>query len=255
MKKRQHLDTQVVSYAIKGKWSESVEGCAISSIVANELFLVQGGDPANANLYIPLLSSRHTMGPMALELRRRDHPFNKRLSDSIIMDFGNEFPAIIEYNNLSISILINDGLADLFAGAINHLDKDTKKTLKRRFQFLLENGIQCIPLRKSDVEMAFELLSRFREKYNIKENFRNTWNDLLVMSCAMGVNEPLITEDGLLAKFASENLGVTPKKKQDFVELPFASDKTPNQKQFRESKGYINTGWRVRFSKPPGTSR
>jgi len=249
--KRQHLDTQVVSYAIKGKWNESIDGCVISSIVANELFLVHGDDPAKANLYIPLLSSRHIMGPMVTELRRRDHPFNKRLSDSIIMDFGNEFPTIIEYNNLSMTTMINHGLGDLFAGAICHLDKETKKTLKRRFQFLIENGIQCIPLRQRDVEMAFYLLSQFRERYNIKVNFRNSWNDFLVMSCAMCANESLITEDSLLSKFASENLGVTPEKKQDFVELPFAANKTNGHKQFRESKGYINNGWRIRFSKPP----
>ena len=254
MKKRQHLDTQVVSYAIKGKWNESIDGCVISSIVANELFLVQGADPAKANLYIPLLSSRQMNGPMGTGLRRRNHPFNKRLSDSIIMDFSNEFPTIIEYNNLSMSSLINYGLADLFAGAINHLDKDTKKTLKRRFQFLVENGVQCIPLRQSDVEIAFELLSQFRERYNIKVNFRNSWNDLLVMSCAMCANEQLITEDGLLSKFASEYLGVTPEKKQDFVELPFTANETNSHKQCRESKGYINNGWRVRFSKPPNLS-
>jgi len=254
VEKRRHLDTQVVSYALKGKWNDSINGSAISSVVANEFFLVQGDDPAKANLYIPLLSSRHMMRPMLTELRRRDHPFNKRLSDSIIMDFGNEFPTIIEYNNLSVSSVINYGLADLFAGAINHLDKDTKKTLKRRFQFLIENSIQCIPLRQSDVEMAFALLSRFRESYNIKANFRNSWNDLLVMSCAMCANEPLITEDGLLSKFASEHFRITPEKKQGFVELTFAANKTKCHKQFRESKGYINNGWRVRFSKPPNLS-
>lgn len=251
MKTRQHLDTQVVSYAMKGKWNELVEGCAISSIVANELFLVQGDDPANANLYIPLFSSRHMMGPMTPEFRRRDHPFNKLLSDSIMMDFGNEFPTIVEYNNLSMSAVINNRLDDLFAGAINHLDKDTKKTLKRRFKFLLDNNIQCIPLRESDVESAFELLSRFREKYNVKRDFRNSWNDLLILSCALGANEPLITEDKLLAEFASKHLGFTPTKKQDFVELRFVTGETNSEKQFRESKGYINTGWRVKFSKSP----
>jgi len=254
VKTRQHLDTQVVSYAMKGKWNELVEGCAISSIVANELFLVQGDDPANANLYIPLFSSRHMMGPMAPEFRRRDHPFNKLLSDSIMMDFGNEFPTIVEYNNLSMSAVINNRLDDLFAGAINHLDKDTKKTLKRRFKFLLDNDIQCIPLRESDVESAFELLSRFREKYNIKRNFRNSWNDLLILSCALGANEPLITEDKLLAEFASKHLGFTPTKKQDFVELRFVTGETNSEKQFRESKGYINTGWRVKFSKSPSNN-
>lgn len=248
MKKRQHIDTQVVSYAISGKWNEPIGDCVISSIVANELFLVQGDDPAKANLYIPLSISM--MGAMLpTGIRRRDHPFNKRLSDSIIMDFKNEFPTIIEYNNLSISSLINNRQVDLFAGAINHLDKYTKKILKRRFQFLVENNIQCIPLKKTDIEVAFELLSRFTEKYNLKKNFRNSWNDLLIMSCAMCANESLITSDGLLSKFASEYLGVIPTKAHDFVELPFSVSQTTSQKKFLESKGYVNNGWRIQISK------
>jgi len=39
-----HLDTQVISYAIKDNWDHPLEGCFISSIVANELFLVQADD-------------------------------------------------------------------------------------------------------------------------------------------------------------------------------------------------------------------
>lgn len=251
MTTHQYLDTQVVSYAMKGKWDYSLDGCVISSIVANELFLVHGNDPANANLYIPLISNHHTIGLMTSDLRRRDHPFNRHHTDSIVMDFANVYPTIVEYNNLSISVAINNGFTDLMSGAFNHLDKETRKTLKRRFKFLVENKIRCVPLRRSDIESAFELLARFCKKYNFKGNFRNTWNDLLILSSAMGAGEPLVTEDNLLSRFASEDLKITPKKKQDFVELSFSVSGKKDRTIYNESKRYINTGWRVKFSRPP----
>ena len=93
---------------------------------------------------------------------------------------------IIEYNNISIANLINEGLIDLMSSAINHMEKETKKTLKRRFRFLVENNIKCVPLKHSDIECGFRLLSIFKEKHNTKRNFRNTWNDILILSSAIG---------------------------------------------------------------------
>lgn len=245
----QHLDTQVISYAIKGKWENSLGNCVISSIVANELFLVQGENPAKANLYIPLLSSRHFTGAISSEIRKRKHPFGRHHSDSILMDFANEYPTIIEYNNISISNLINEGLTDLMYSAVNHLDKETKKTLKRRFRFLVENNIKCVPLNYSDIECGFGLLSTFKEKHNPKNNFRNTWNDILILSSAIGAEERLVTEDGLLSRFASENYEVKSQSNQQFVELNFSKKKGLKKKIFRESKGYINHGWKTNFYK------
>lgn len=246
-----HVDTQVVSYAIKGTWKQPLEGSTISSIVANELLQIHGSDPAKANVYVPLLSAAHAAGPLAMELRRRDHPFNKRLADSIIMDFDNEYASIIEYNNLSISVAINDGLHDLIAGALNHLDKDTKKTLTKRFRFLVENGIRCAPVTAAEVELAFELLANFKVDHNPKANFRNTWNDLLILSSAIRHGENLVTEDNLLSRFAAQQFGVKPETKHGFLVLPFTRTSTTNRKTSDESKGYINAGWRVKFSRPP----
>ncbi len=246
---RQHLDTQVISYAIKGKWNNSLRNCVISSIVANELFLVHGENPAKANLYIPLLSNRHFAEAISAEIRKRNHPFGRHHSDSILMDFANEYPTIIEYNNISISNLINEGLTDLMSSAVSHLEKEKKKTLKRRFRFLVENNVKCIPLKFSDVECSFGLLSTFKEKYNLKSNFRNTWNDILILSSALGEEECLVTEDSLLSRFASENFEVKSHPNQQFVELNFSNQKDLKRNIFRESKGYINQGWRARFDK------
>ena len=171
------------------------------------------------------------------------------------MDFGNEYPSIIEFNNISISTAINDGLHDLMAGAINHLDKDTKKTLKKRFQFLVENGIRCVPITNAEVELAFDLLAKFRAIHNPKDNFRNTWNDLLILSSAIRHNENLVTEDSLLARFAALQYGVEPQTKHGFLELPLTKTSTTDRNAIKESKGYINSGWRVKFSRPQQPSQ
>ncbi len=165
------------------------------------------------------------------------------------MDFANEYPSIIEYNNISISNLINEGLTDLMSCVVNHLEKEKKKTLKRRFRFLVENNIKCVPLKYSDVECGFGLLSTFKEKYNFKNNFRNTWNDILILSSAIGAEDSLVTEDNLLSRFAGENYRITPHFNQDFIEFNFSNQKDLKRKIIKESKGYINQGWKAKFYK------
>ena len=79
-----------------------------------------------------------------------------------------------------------------------------------RFRFLVEHQIRCQPLQQNDVEYAFELLLKFRHNHNLKRNFRNSWNDLLVISTARNANTSLITEDSELARFASSISRVLP---------------------------------------------
>jgi len=246
---QQHLDTQVVAYAMKGRWDGMLAGSCISSIVANELLLVQSQNPSQADLYIPLLSTRHFPGSLTVRSRRRHRPFSKRLSDSIIIDFGNEFASIVEYNNLSIAKLINEDLDDLLVAAIGHFDKQKRKLLARRFRFIVENGIRCRPLQRADVELAFHLLGEFRRAHNLKQNFRNTWNDLLIVSSAINSNARLITEDNELSRFAAELSGVSPSPADRFIEIPFARTDAQKKRSSRESKGYINVGWRVQFDR------
>ena len=242
----QHLDTQVVSYAMKGRWDRPLRGSVISSIVANELLLVQSENPTQARFYVPVLSARRTAG--LAEFRRRDHPFGRRVSDSIVMDFGNEWPSIVEYNNLAIANVINQGLCDLWMAAINHLDKPTKRLLAARFRFLIENGVTCLPLRPDDVQGAFHLLREFTREHNIKRRFRNTWNDLLVLSSARNAHAHLVTEDSELSRFASELCSsVATLTAGDFVEIPFPQADPRPRRASRESRGYVNTGWRVQF--------
>lgn len=245
----QHLDTQVISYAMKGKWERSIQGAMISSIVANEFLLVQSEELAQANWYIPLLSRCHSNDLPPIELRQRDHPFRKESSDSIIMDFGNEFPTVVEYNSLSIANAINEGHVDLFVGATNHLDKPLRKRLVSRFRFIVDNEIGCTPLQQRDVQHAFSLLGQFRREHNLKQNFRNSWNDLLILSSARNAEVDLITEDNELSRFASNVDGGTSSRVDDFIRIQFPRSDQQPRRPSRESKGYTNVGWRVQFNR------
>ena len=251
VEKTMHLDTQVISYAMKNRWDGPLRGCSISSIVANEFLLVQSNNPSQANWYLPVLSRSRSrsFGLPSIDIRRRDHPFHKTLSDSIVMDFGNEFPSIIEYNSLSLAMVINDQLIDLFIAATKHFDKATYKRLLSRFRFLTENDIRCSALQQNDVEHAFELLARFRREHNLKGNFRNSWNDLLILSSALNSNNDLITEDNELSRFAGKLDGATTSDVNKFIELRFPNDNQVTRKPSSESKGYINVGWRVQFNR------
>lgn len=131
------LDTQIVSYAMKGCWTEPIEGSQIVSIVANEFLLVQGSKLNQANYYIPHPSSiRHltltseTVNEGSRVSRKKPtHPFGKSWTDSIIMEFGQEHPPIVEYGNFAISETINGSHYPLFLAAINFLEKRQRKVL------------------------------------------------------------------------------------------------------------------------------
>jgi predicted nucleic acid-binding protein len=111
------------------------------------------------------------------------------------MDFGNDFPSIVQYNNYSLAALINENCDALFAGAVNILPKERRKMLIRRFRFLVKSGIRCQPLQRADVDYAFILLGEYVRKHNLKRAFRNSWNDLLILATAIMRGASLVTRD------------------------------------------------------------
>jgi hypothetical protein len=109
------LDTQIVSYALKGRTDLQVRGKAVSAITPNELLMIQSLNPVQANYYVPVPSNIHfsaLAGGVSHNLNR-DHPFPKMVTDQVILEFGNEYPTIIEYGSLAISLLINKRVSPL----------------------------------------------------------------------------------------------------------------------------------------------
>lgn len=246
------LDTQVISYGFRGRQNLPLTGMAISSITANEFLLVQNPNPAQANYYVPLLSRLHFPespdGSALGNLRmRREHPFRKTITDQVTFEFNNEFPSIIEYGNVAIALLINERFAPLFYETINFLDSAKKKTIRKRFDFLLENEITCRPLTKTAVVTGMELLEAFRTKHNLKANFRNSLNDMLVFATAIDASAELVTADKLLARFAAEYLSSPSQEAGDLATVDFRARATQESRKSKESKGYINKSWQFAF--------
>ncbi|MCF6153925.1 MAG: hypothetical protein E3K36_01470 [Candidatus Brocadia sp.] len=249
------LDTQIISYALKGKSDLPKTKNSISSISANEFLLVQGENLVQASYYVPLLS-RYRMGKMFGFSEEQDysnhklrigHPFSKRSTDQIILYFGYQFPTIVEYGSLAISMLINKKVLGLFDEAIQFLPKTKRKKIRKRYDFLLDNDVQCVPLTKQSVAVALTLFQEFIEKYNLKANFRNSVNDILILASAIDSSVALMTDDLLLKEFSSDKYQVPITQENNFSVIDFSDCDAIVKKIRSESKGYINKGWQARF--------
>lgn len=243
----QLLDTQIISYAFKGVYDGQIEQQHISSVTAKEFLLIQGSHRTAANYYVPLPGKLKNHSPnFYLALHRKAHSFAKGVTDKIILDFGQDYPSIIEFSNQAIAEVINFKAKNVFTEATRFLDKNQKKMLLRRFEFLLDSKIQCVPLSRSVVDLGMKLLYEFLSNYNTKPNIKNTINDLLILSTAIELSAILITKDSLLNRFASKYCDTMLEVQKDFIRMDFAANKEQNKLKNRESKDYINRSWQVR---------
>jgi predicted nucleic acid-binding protein len=251
------VDTQIVSFAIKDSlWLPRVDGASISSIVASELLMVQGSRPSQANYYIPhpsrvtdmLLQSGKSHEDGLGSLKKWAHAFRKHSTDSMIMEFGTDYPTLVEYGSQAIAEIINSRHRQLLYASTEFMPKDRRKLIRRRFDFLLDCNVRCEALRESDVVEAFRLLSEFSAGHNVKKNFRNSWNDMLILASAMNRGSDLVTMDNELARFVAEKQESVLRMVADrTIMIAFSHNSRDRTRSVSlESKGYINTQWRVR---------
>jgi hypothetical protein len=243
----QILDTQIIVYASEDKYDGQIKQQLISSVTAKEFLLVQGLSRTKANYYIPSHGiTRKYYQNNEMSVLKRDHPFSKKLTDKIIIEFGSDYPSIIEFSNYAITEAINSKNQNLFKESVHFLDKDMQKFILRRFQFLLNSEIQCIPINENILDCGLNLLTQFLLKYNTKAEVRNTINDMLILSTAINSQNVLVTKDSLLNRFASEYFDAAIHDNKDFVEIDFRSERGSKYSKSRESKEYINRGWKYR---------
>ncbi len=90
------------------------------------------------------------------------------------------------------------------------------------------------------------ILLQFLDKYEAKQNHRNTVNDILILSTAVEHSAPLLTEDSLLRRFAAEILGAKCHEQQSKeLIIDFTTPEVVDRRKPLESKGYINRGWQI----------
>lgn len=249
-------DTQVISYYYRGALPKPLEPIQISSITAAEFLLIQSDVPHQANYY-PILPSRFFHRGLSLgglSWRPRPSSFDskkharsgKHRTDQLVLDFGSFAPSYVEYGSLAISELINHANESTYLSSIDHLDKEQKKLLRDRFRFLLEHGVTCVPITRHVATLAMNMLIAFLDRYQMKDNQRNSINDLLILATAVHGSTSLLTEDNLLRTFMAEHLGVTLERRAALTVLDFSAPQAMARRQSLESKGYINRGWKIR---------
>lgn len=245
------IDTNILYYKHQNpKYIISLSNGFITSINALEFLKnIEKKHTNRAKYYIPLISQIH-LGTLANKFHK-NRPFNKRLSDNIAFDFKRDFESYVLYNNHSICKCINENSKELFYPSIEFLAKENFKEIKDKFNFLLESKLTCLQIDNRDIDLSYSLLDLFLKNHSIKEDFRNSWNDLLILSKSINTKSILVTKDKLLNKFAAEIYDakvVSSTENEieiDFRELDFEDNK---YRKF-ESKGYINRGWQYKMNK------
>lgn len=250
-------DTQIISYCHSGHWeSKKAQGAQISSVTASEFLLFHTRENSKTDYYVinPLhFSGRHLAIP---HIQPRGDIKNSKWAkmgakrtDSVIIDFNKDFDSYRMFGNEAISEIINSKSMSIFQMSIAHLDKNKQKILKKKMEFLLDNDIICHSLSSGDCELAMTLLSEFVKTIQVKNNIKNTVNDLLILATAMNKGVNLYTKDKVLGKFASNYYNATVTDENDSIVVGFPKKEETQRIIKAESKGYIDRGWQVSMRK------
>jgi predicted nucleic acid-binding protein len=232
------IDTHIVSYAKKGRLTESIRGASISSVVVSELLLVYGDSRTAAN-YVPLGYPLH-MGASIASLKR-DHPYSKRSTDRVVFSFGSDFEPLIEFGSNAIAKMVNDRNFELLRQSISYLDKWKQKLIREDFRILIENDVHCVPLRPSTVEIGYRLLEAFQlSGERFKTRFRNGWNDLLILAAAWDHDDDLWSRDSQLNRFAASAFGEYSEWIQGLLKIRlYSRTRELKRHRNRESQSYV----------------
>lgn len=241
------IDTNILYYKFNNpKYEIDLKGRNVSSINALEFLKnIEKVHTNSAKYYIPLSNGLNIHLGIFLSNFHKKKAFNKKLSDFVTFEFNNDFPSYNLYNNISIQQIINSKHNELLKASINFLPKEDSKDIYSKFNFLIENKVNCISLNQEDVDLALELLNKFIANHSLKEDFRNCWNDILIASIAINRNLKLISKDKLLNQFISKEFGIKEEKiTESIIEYNFSSNDVLERKHEKfESKGYINRSW------------
>ncbi len=241
-------DTQVLSYYYKGVNPIPNSPILISSITAAEFLLVQSVNYSRANYYpaLPTRLRHHGMDSLLIFDSKKHAARGKQRTDQLILDFNGRMPSFIEFGSIAISQIINGSHEDVYAISISHLEKSHQKKLKERLRFLIENNVKCLAVTSIIADIGMNILGKFLDKYEAKQNPRNTINDILILSTAVEHSAALITEDNLLRRFAAELFDAPcTEKHPNYLLIDFTTPEVVDRRKSFESKGYINRGWQV----------
>lgn len=247
------VDTNVVLDALLASDDTLVRDQCVSSVTAVEFLQSQPSGSNAAKYFLPVgWSYTAAVGIGRMEKRPPRFPHFRNAADTTVMEFNNEYPTVVLHNNQSIALAINERRLPLFQNAVGHLGKERRKRAVQRFRFLIDAGVRCEPVAAETVELASDLLDEFERHQNVKDNFHNSWFDLLIFATAYRANLYPLTHDKELRRFVARKYGAEDRAAGEFVETIWPAREGSGGRVSRESKGYINRGWQVTFRKGGG---
>jgi predicted nucleic acid-binding protein len=254
----QILDTQIVSYAMKDRWPEGMEpqkvaDSAISSVTALELLKARpqgASDRPPYYLYPPLLAELagddEVMRKWDRDHRGKAWLTARNRTDQVVLDFDSDLPVVIEYGHLMVGWLLKQKRPDVFARRITRLDKKERHRLMEIFYYLTENNLRCFSLDRSVAQTSIDLLRQYAMSgNNLKADFRNSLNDMMILATSINSGTNLLTEDRALWSFAARVLSLPLNAKGPLVLLETSSQRAKSAVS-TESKGYVNRPWEAR---------
>ncbi|MFE0642802.1 hypothetical protein ACFW2Y_14485 [Streptomyces sp. NPDC058877] len=154
---------------------------------------------------------------------------------------------VVEYGHIMMGWLIRNQREDIYARRVSHLPRQEQRALRKSFAFILEQDIRCVSLDSKKAQKGVDLLFAYSrtEGSNLKGDFRNSFNDMLILGTAMDLGYDLVTEDRELWKFSRRMLPITCELDGQLVRLKTQREQGGRQHS-QESRGYVNRSWQVR---------
>lgn len=239
------VDTQRMSHYFKD--DVKIENRCISSITAKELFEMYDKKKNNDDkYYIPIIPhyKNYEVTPELLNRIRQNRRPSKNRCDKLLIDFNKDHQSLVEYGSKSVSYVINKSHYNNFKWSTSHLAKPMRDRVRSRYNYLLDQKVTCLPLDTQIVSQSMEILFEFTKLYSLKNDFRNSFNDMLILATAIHHRLPLLTDDSLLARFSADRFGGSLSEKSSEVIVDFRRKAVASSNKL-ESKGYINRGWRI----------
>lgn len=248
------IDTQIISYKFKNNkelFDGDIKGKQISSIVALEFLGILTKNENRAKMYPIKLRGFYPTTPFIMAHRKKGFELGRKSTDKIIIDFNGEFDSIVIYSNEAISYLINGKYLDvLLLFAKNTLDKEDFKRFRERAQFLIDNEIIVVPITQETVSTMQCIYENIKNEYNVKDNYRNSFMDLLIVATAVEKKERLISQDKELNKALKkccEYLNISTYEK-GISSIDYC-DRNLEKRIGSDNKDYINNSWRIMTKK------
>lgn len=202
------LDTQLISYAMKGKPVPGVEHICIASVTAQEFLLQYSLTGTGMRYGSPLrkhLPTTRGALPKAIPVPHpRLEKFALRPSQLLVHVDGEEVHR--EYLHAVTAHILNAADEQVLRTWIRTLDRHTANVVLTRFQWLVAQRAVCIPLTQKAAAMTEDLYRQFTKRFVPKTRRENSVRDLLIVATALTSGRDLLTADRVLGEFAAEYL-------------------------------------------------